>query len=437
MKRERQSDGSDLEGEEGSGGSIGQALSFLDDSGDPLLPFNHPFNEHGNQPPVFPVNMHHQSHLNQSTATASFAAAASQQWPQNQAMISQRKQESSGVFQNFLASSVAQRDTRSALENDAKRGRYELLQPRELATINPAGAHDDGYRSLNRLIDRFIESAEKGPGTQQHDQSSLEPANTRLQAELHMTLPNAVGRGLPGASSIPYHGGRSSNAIQPAYFPTVNMNQPSPATTYAFPPSTTQQTAAPPVPANTAVPPVLAQPHRKLSSQVTSSSTTSSSSSIYSSRSLYLPEDADHLSLYQCLLRQQIEFFAADWGDVAVIQGRNKPVLRRQVGIRCIHCAHLPIKSRDKGSSYFSARLDALYQSAQNLAKKHLLQKCRQIPPNIREQLAQLKHVVPRSTRGGSATPQTSGSGKGYWAEAAQKVGVFEDEANGRLEFRF
>ncbi|GAX26778.1 hypothetical protein FisN_9Lh043 [Fistulifera solaris] len=441
MKRERQIDGSDLEGEEENGSGIGQVLSFLHDSGEPLLPFSHHYNEHGSQPALFPVNVHPHSHQNQSTAITSFASATSPQWPQNQTLGAQRKQDSSGAFQNFPASSVARRDTQSAfLENDAKKGRYELLQPRELATMNQVGAQDDGYRSLNLLIDRFIESAEKGPVAQQHDQSSLDHANTPLQAGLQMTLPDALGRGLSGASSISYYGGRSSNAIQPGYYQTVNLDNtihhPPPAL-YTFPHATTQGTAVPPISAHTADQRILAPPRRKLSNQVTSSSATSSSSSMYSSRSLFLPEDADHLSLYQCVLRKQIEFFAADWEDVAVIQGRNKPVIRRQVGIRCIHCSHLPIKSRDKGSSYFSARLDALYQSAQNLAKKHLLQKCRQIPYNVREQLAQLKNVVPRSTKGGSTNSQTSGSGKGYWAEAAQKVGVFEDETNGRLEFRF
>jgi hypothetical protein len=442
MKRERQSDSSDVEGEEESGCSIGQVLSFLDDSGEPLLPFTHPTNsQEEGQPSLFPFHSHLELHHNQSSARTSFASAASQQWPQNQTLSSQRIPDCAGVYQNYPATSIAQRNTQSAfLEKDSKKGRYEIAQPLEQATMNPVAAQDDGYRSLNLLIDRFIESAEKGPGTLQHAQSSLEPANTRLQAELQLTLPNAIGRSLPGLSSTSYHGAHSSNTIQPRCFPAVNidntMHQPPPVL-YAFPHSTTQGTAVQPNTAHTAVQPMLTPARRKLSSQVTSSSAPSSSASTYLSRSLYLPEDAKHLSLYQCLLRQQIEFFAADWEDVAVIQGRNKPVARRQIGIRCIHCSHLPIKNRDKGSSYFSARLDALYQSAQNLAKKHLLQKCRQIPSNVREQLEQLKHVVPRSTKAGGTNLQASGSGKGYWAEAAQKVGVFEDETNGRLEFRF
>ena len=55
----------------------------------------------------------------------------------------------------------------------------------------------------------------------------------------------------------------------------------------------------------------------------------------------------------------------------------------------------------------------------------------------MRDELAQLKNGVPRMARPGSTTLQPGGSGKGYWAEAAKKAGVFEDEANGRLEFHF
>lgn len=68
---------------------------------------------------------------------------------------------------------------------------------------------------------------------------------------------------------------------------------------------------------------------------------------------LYMDFDAETLSDYQCLLRQQIEVFEAGPDDVnASAQGRNNPILLGQVGIRCRHCAAYKVKAR--GSVYYS-----------------------------------------------------------------------------------
>ncbi len=70
--------------------------------------------------------------------------------------------------------------------------------------------------------------------------------------------------------------------------------------------------------------------------------------------SLYGKKDEENLSQYQCLARQQMELFeatSADAGNNA--QGRNRPILPGQIGIRCKHCYKLPSKQRKTGSVYY------------------------------------------------------------------------------------
>jgi hypothetical protein len=71
-----------------------------------------------------------------------------------------------------------------------------------------------------------------------------------------------------------------------------------------------------------------------------------------------MPFDAQSLSSYQCLVRQQIEIFQAVPADVeANAQGRNRPIVLGQVGIRCRHCAVVPPKQRKSGAVYFPSKV--------------------------------------------------------------------------------
>lgn len=133
---------------------------------------------------------------------------------------------------------------------------------------------------------------------------------------------------------------------------------------------------------------------------------------------LYLTCDHNQLSEYQCLVRKQIELFEAKHDDVeSNAQGRNRPVQLGQVGIRCHHCAKLPPKLRVKGATYYPAKLDGIYQAAQNMAKSHLLELCPQIPPETRQELLTYHDQKTSS----------SGGGKKYWAERVRILGVYED----------
>jgi hypothetical protein len=63
--------------------------------------------------------------------------------------------------------------------------------------------------------------------------------------------------------------------------------------------------------------------------------------------------DAGRLSGLQVLLRLQIESSTATTEHVETHkQGRTKLVCIGQVGIRCRHCAHLPLVLHTTGSTY-------------------------------------------------------------------------------------
>jgi len=73
---------------------------------------------------------------------------------------------------------------------------------------------------------------------------------------------------------------------------------------------------------------------------------------------LYISCDDDSLSEYQCLARKQIELFEAGREEVeSNAQGRNRPIVMGQVGIRCRHCIMLPPKHRARGAVYYPAKL--------------------------------------------------------------------------------
>jgi hypothetical protein len=143
--------------------------------------------------------------------------------------------------------------------------------------------------------------------------------------------------------------------------------------------------------------------------------------------SLFLSVDEDNLSTYQCLVRKQIELFEATQGELeANAQGRNKPILKGQVGIRCRHCGVLPVEKRKKGAVYFPSQLVGLYQTAQNMANSHLLKNCNNIPRDIREDLIRLREVRKAHKSG-------AGGGREYWANGLRVQGVVEFDR--RLRF--
>lgn len=133
---------------------------------------------------------------------------------------------------------------------------------------------------------------------------------------------------------------------------------------------------------------------------------------------MYIPCDDESLTPYQCLARKQIELFAAGPKEVeAGTQGRNRSVTLGQVGIRCRHCKHLPLRDRARASTYYPSKLLGLYQAGQNMANSHLAQYCQQIPKEIRDEMERLGNKK-----------SAAGGGKDYWANGAELLGIVEDD---------
>jgi hypothetical protein len=131
---------------------------------------------------------------------------------------------------------------------------------------------------------------------------------------------------------------------------------------------------------------------------------------------LAIEADQRTLSEFQRLVRKHIELFEAKQEDVeSNAQGRNRPIVLGQVGIRCCHCAHLPPKLRCRGSTYYPTTLQGLYQAAQNMATGHLCKRCNHIPSDLREELVRLKECK-----------SSAGGGKTYWGDGVRSLGVFE-----------
>jgi hypothetical protein len=136
-------------------------------------------------------------------------------------------------------------------------------------------------------------------------------------------------------------------------------------------------------------------------------------------------EDQCRLSEFQYLLRQQIEVFEANVDDATTHKrGRNKPVTFGQVGIRCKHCAHLPVEQRQNGAVYFPSKMLGLYQAAQNMASTHIQDgSCECMPGGVK-----FLFLLIMNKRQGAVN---NGAGRTYWSKSASLMGLVDTESHG------
>ena len=100
-----------------------------------------------------------------------------------------------------------------------------------------------------------------------------------------------------------------------------------------------------------------------------SSSSMASQQQQPSSILLSTSEDATWLSPSLCLLRSQIEYFAALPSDLTAKNrsgGNKAAVVVGQVGIRCIWCNHRPRGDRAKGSELYPSNIGLIHQAVRN-----------------------------------------------------------------------
>jgi hypothetical protein len=132
--------------------------------------------------------------------------------------------------------------------------------------------------------------------------------------------------------------------------------------------------------------------------------------------------DKYKLSDHQSFLRQQIEAFQATQDDVMThTRGRNKPVQLGQVGIRCRHCAHIPVSRRQKGSTYFPSNKFGIYQAAQNMSTAHIqCGLCSEMPVAVKWKFIEIASAK---------KPNCShGAGRPYWTQSATQLGLVDTE---------
>jgi hypothetical protein len=133
---------------------------------------------------------------------------------------------------------------------------------------------------------------------------------------------------------------------------------------------------------------------------------------------LYSQTDDATLSVYQCLIRQQIEIFEATEDDVQFnISKMSNSIVLGQVGIRCRRCAILAQYARPKAAVYYPRTLDSLYQCGQNMLKNHLCAACQSIAQCTKQTLVILQEDRKRGK-----------GGRDRWAEAAREMNIVEDQ---------
>ena len=134
---------------------------------------------------------------------------------------------------------------------------------------------------------------------------------------------------------------------------------------------------------------------------------------------LYASSDEDYLSPLVCLMRSQIEIFTAAEDDIearAVMGGVVQTISPGRVGLRCIHCRHLPTRGRANGAVSYPASTRVLNQSVRNWQRYHW-GPCAFIPPSAREEFERLNS--------GKKTYSTHKS-KNYWTRRSEEMGLVD-----------
>ena len=143
--------------------------------------------------------------------------------------------------------------------------------------------------------------------------------------------------------------------------------------------------------------------------------------------SLASPADNEHLNQLHCFVRRNVELFAASEEDIAApAPGRKNRVGLGQVGIRCIHCAKLPIKERVKRAVCYPPSVGGIYHSVSNMKFDHFAL-CRGLPAKDREEFALLKsNCVRRGTAGTTAPRGMATSTAQYYHDSALAFGLVD-----------
>jgi len=139
---------------------------------------------------------------------------------------------------------------------------------------------------------------------------------------------------------------------------------------------------------------------------------------------LAMSTDSDSLSDRQCYVRSEmVEIFAATKKDVTARHSKGaQKLVEGQVGIRCVHCAHLRPRDRAERAVCYPSSISRIYQTVADMQRFHFEQ-CREIPPEARKVYKTLKTTRPR----GVGSPQT------YWVQSAKLLDLVDSESGIRF----
>jgi hypothetical protein len=139
---------------------------------------------------------------------------------------------------------------------------------------------------------------------------------------------------------------------------------------------------------------------------------------------LCMPTDKESLSDRQCYVRSHfVEMFEASENDVSARHSKGAQKLRvAQIGIRCMHCAHLNSKNRAERSTCFPSSISRIYQTVADMQRFHF-EACSAIPDSMKATYKVLKTTRPR----GQGSPQA------YWIKSAKQLGLVDTNEGIRL----
>lgn len=133
------------------------------------------------------------------------------------------------------------------------------------------------------------------------------------------------------------------------------------------------------------------------------------------------PDDGDLLSPYLCIIRKQIEVFVATHKDIEAklaVGGNKVPPQAGQIGLRCIHCKHVPFRDRAKSSESYPNLLKNIHQSVRNYQRHHW-PKCKEIPDKVRKDVDACL---------GDKVSKSKGTAGQWWIRSCRDRGLFDAE---------
>lgn len=150
---------------------------------------------------------------------------------------------------------------------------------------------------------------------------------------------------------------------------------------------------------------------------------------------LAMPDDSTALNGLHCFVRRNVEVFIATKEDAAAPSpGRRTRVKVGQVGLRCIHCARLPIKERVKRAVCYPPSVSGIYHSISNMKFDHF-GNCKGLSPEARAEFANLRKSSSRRNSPSSSGGRSSSSTAQYYEESAARLGLIDTQ--GGIQFRY